>query len=562
MFHGFLKQSTAGQTRTIGPFIDDTDFKTLENGLTIANTDIKLKKNGATSVNKNSGGGTSDVNGKYAVTWDATDTSTVGQLEFSVSVAGALVVSGVYQVVEEAVYDALFASSAPGYLQPTVAGRQLLVSTNNSAKGDYDLNVGTISSGDIDNGALDGKGDWLVDTSYPTNFSSLAITAGGVVTANVTFWQGVPVTYTNGPDVNVSSWDGNSAAVKRGASDGLPQTSPHGWQGTAIPAGNMIEDSAGARWTAKALEEAPTGGGGSGGLTPLATGTAQAGAAGTITLAAGESATDDLFNGNTVKIISGTGAGQARYIEDYTGATKVADIAPDWTTTPDATSVYEIIEGSTNTVSYAGLPGAVKNGAVSNLPQVDAEAIGDDPTAGLNLADFATDGYDPGTNQVEGVKLVDTLTTYTGNTPQTGDNFARLGAPAGASVSADIASVQSDTDDIQGRLPATLNAGRMRSDLEAIEGNTTRTAQFSQNVDNSFNGAATGTPTTTTMVSNINIDVDGQFNGRIIIFDDDTTTLGLRGQATDITASTAATNTLTFTALTNAPVSGDTFIII
>ena len=36
------------------------------------------------------------------------------------------------------------------------------------------------------------------------------------------------------------------------------------------------------------------------------------------------------------------------------------------------------------------------------------------------------------------VTLVDTLTTYTGNTLQTGDSFARLGAPAGASVSADI----------------------------------------------------------------------------------------------------------------------------
>ncbi len=39
------------------------------------------------------------------------------------------------------------------------------------------------------------------------------------------------------------------------------------------------------------------------------------------------------------------------------------------------------------------------------------------------------------------VTLTDTVTTYTGNTKQTGDNFARLGAPAGASVSADIASV-------------------------------------------------------------------------------------------------------------------------
>ena len=39
------------------------------------------------------------------------------------------------------------------------------------------------------------------------------------------------------------------------------------------------------------------------------------------------------------------------------------------------------------------------------------------------------------------INLCDTITTYTGNTAQTGDAFARLGAPAGVSVSADIADV-------------------------------------------------------------------------------------------------------------------------
>lgn len=39
------------------------------------------------------------------------------------------------------------------------------------------------------------------------------------------------------------------------------------------------------------------------------------------------------------------------------------------------------------------------------------------------------------------VGTLSTLTTYTGNTPQTGDSYARLGAPAGASVSADIAAI-------------------------------------------------------------------------------------------------------------------------
>jgi hypothetical protein len=41
------------------------------------------------------------------------------------------------------------------------------------------------------------------------------------------------------------------------------------------------------------------------------------------------------------------------------------------------------------------------------------------------------------------------INSYTGNTPQTGDAFLRLGAPAGASVSADIAEIEGETDSIQ-----------------------------------------------------------------------------------------------------------------
>lgn len=54
-----------------------------------------------------------------------------------------------------------------------------------------------------------------------------------------------------------------------------------------------------------------------------------------------------------------------------------------------------------------------------------------------------------------------------------------------------------------------------------------------------------------------------QWVGRILVFDNDTATAALRGQATDITAATAAAlPALTFTALTSAPASGDTFSIV
>jgi hypothetical protein len=112
---GFLRQSTASQSRALGPFVDDTDFKTAETALTINNTDIKLIVNGAASANKNSGGGTHRANGVYGVTFDATDTATVGEMQVSVLVAGALLVFDKFTILEEAVYDALLAAAAPGY---------------------------------------------------------------------------------------------------------------------------------------------------------------------------------------------------------------------------------------------------------------------------------------------------------------------------------------------------------------------------------------------------------------------------------------------------------------
>jgi len=58
-------------------------------------------------------------------------------------------------------------------------------------------------------------------------------------------------------------------------------------------------------------------------------------------------------------------------------------------------------------------------------------------------------------------------------------------------------------------------------------------------------------------------DVLNKWVGRILIFDNDTTTVGLRGQATDITAvSAAALPLLTFTELSATPVSGDKFTIV
>lgn len=115
-------------------------------------------------------------------------------------------------------------------------------------------------------------------------------------------------------------------------------------------------------------------------------GTAQAGATGSITLASGASATDDFHNGDTVWVYDGTGAGQApRTITDYVGSTKVASVSPNWTTTPSTDSKYIIF------------PSAPATTAAGSLPGVDVLAISGDTTAADNLeAAHDGTGYDIG----------------------------------------------------------------------------------------------------------------------------------------------------------------------
>ena len=61
------------------------------------------------------------------------------------------------------------------------------------------------------------------------------------------------------------------------------------------------------------------------------------------------------------------------------------------------------------------------------------------------------------------------LDNLNGHTPQTGDSFARLGAPAGASVSADIATVDTVVDGIQSDLSnGTDGLGALKTAIEAV----------------------------------------------------------------------------------------------
>jgi len=88
-----------------------------------------------------------------------------------------------------------------------------------------------------------------------------------------------------------------------------------------------------------------------------------------------------------------------------------------------------------------------------------------------------------------------------------------------------------------------------------------------QENNNIISGTCSGGSLTTAVCSSISnpssLGAAGQLIGRTIIFDTATATASLQGQASNITNSTTgATPTLTFTALTTAPASGDTFRVV
>ena len=114
-----------------------------------------------------------------------------------------------------------------------------------------------------------------------------------------------------------------------------------------IPVKYLTSDDGNAQWDVQqaavdgAIDHIDVTAGGTG-YVNTHTGTAQAGTATTITLASTASATNDIYNGMTVYISSGTGSGQIKVITDYVGATKVATVST-WTTNPANDSVYEVM---------------------------------------------------------------------------------------------------------------------------------------------------------------------------------------------------------------------------
>ena len=140
-----LRQNTSVDV-PVGPFLDDTDGKTAETGLTITQPDIRLKKNGGAWAQKNAVQTlTHEENGFYEVTLDATDTNTLGLLRLAIAESGALPVWEDFMVVTANVFDSLFSTDILDVSVTQVNGSAV----NNLVSGRFDASVGAMATGVI-----------------------------------------------------------------------------------------------------------------------------------------------------------------------------------------------------------------------------------------------------------------------------------------------------------------------------------------------------------------------------------------------------------------------------
>lgn len=206
---------------------------------------------------------------------------------------------------------------------PDTTGYPKVTIKNGTGTGEVSLSSGTVTVGTNNDktgytaSTVSDKTGYSLTQAFPTNFSSLSIDGSGRI--DIGKWIGTA------PNALISGRvDANAQVVGDKTGYSLTQTFPTNFSSLSI-------DSSG-RITPTPVESMM-----------VHSGTAQAGAAGSITLASGASSTDDLYKGMLVKIYGATGAGQARTITAYNGTTKVATVAWNWITNPDSTSTYALI---------------------------------------------------------------------------------------------------------------------------------------------------------------------------------------------------------------------------
>jgi hypothetical protein len=325
----YAKQSTAIIV-TVGPVLDSSGVAVTDGVV----GDFKISKNGGAPAALNGLATLTHRNtGHYSLSLTASDVGTVGTVEIVIDDTTNACPPKEIQVVEEAVYDMLFAASALGYVaNAPVNVAQFGGSNGTFASGRPEVNTTLIEGTDATDqlAAAAGGGGKVIraphlgDIAEDDTIAFLFNTVGA---------NGAPITLAGTPVISVYK-------------------------------GSNTTERAGAEITLTVNSDSRTG---------------------------THSVSIDL-SADAFYAIS----------EDYSVVIT--------TGTVDSTSVVGAVVGSFS----------IEN----RFAEVDVTKLGGGAQSLTDLKDFADDGYDPTTNKVQGVVLTDTVTTYTGNTPQTGDGYA------------------------------------------------------------------------------------------------------------------------------------------
>lgn len=375
--------------------------------------------NGAGSGFRGEGGGTTTVSGGKGM--HLVGTGSAGDLDISTNG-----ISGITSTAQIGVNVVSYASGqAP--LQPTVAGRTLDVSAGGEAGLDW-ANVGSPTT--------------TVNLSGTTIATTQQVDVNTIKTQTVTCAAGVTVGAFVGNATAALSVDASGrvdvSKIKGTASAGAAGYVGIDWSAINAPT-TTVSLSGTTVGTVTTLTNAPSD---SSGVTTLLsrlsaaraamldalslrTGTAQAGAASTITLDSGASATDDLYKGQWIAITSGTGAGQSRLITGYVGSTKVATVHRNWATNPDNTSVFYLL-------SAADIYGLVLADTTTTLTNAPSDSSG--VTTLLSRLTSARAGYLDNINN-----------SNLSSVPAFPSNFAALAITAGGIVQADLQTIKTQS---------------------------------------------------------------------------------------------------------------------
>lgn len=564
------------------------------NGILIAGTNAATIIDGLTLTGTNASGGTPGTSG-LTVTGGAASTSSGGTAAPAISLtggagaastngaaAGLTVVAGGTTTVsgnDGATYTGTGNGNGVTYAHAG-SGLDLNAQTTNSLQVDTRKFLGQAVLLDGNNRPKVDVDDWNGTTvgALPGNFSAFSIDASGRVDLVKILGTAVSAPATAGIlDVNVKNIN-NVAAATPGASGGIliagtnAATTINGFTLTGAnavggsPATSGLSITGGAASTTSGGTSAAaislTGGAGAASTNGAAQGMS-VNAGGTTTVSGNDAATFTATGNGAGLTLAHAGSGKDLNAQT-TNALQVNATAVNGVSTSSVTTVNANL-GTTQPTNFTGT-------GASALVQTDtrdflgqAVQLDGNNLPKVDLVDIAGSAVATGSAQlgVNVVNIAGQAAALDANNLLKVDAEDWKGTAVSAPATAGIPDI--NVKNYNNQTAATDANNFPKVDIESIAGNTGGAGRLDRSARAIVTGTVGSASTTTSVVTSAlspSAAVASQFKGRVLIFDKDATTANLRGQAAIINDMTSGgVIDLTGSALTTAPVSGDTFTV-